>query len=67
MLDVFTPEPLPQDARVWTTPNLIATPHDGIDDRARYNPDSLDIFFKNLAAFEAGTPLPNRVDPGRGY
>lgn len=67
VLDVVTPEPLPKDSRVWTTQNLVVTPHDGIDDRARYNPDSLDIFFRNLTAFEAGHPLPNRVDPARGY
>ncbi len=67
VLDVFTPEPIPPGHRLWTTRNLVVTPHVSADDPQRYNPDSLDIFFRNLRAWQAGETLPNRVDPERGY
>ncbi len=67
VLDVFTPEPVPPGHRLWTTRNLIATPHVSADDPLRYNPDSLDIFFRNLQAWQAGGALPNRVDLVQGY
>ncbi len=37
------------------------------DDPLAYNPRSLDIFLANLAAFEAGQPMPNLFDVARGY
>ena len=67
VLDVVLPEPVPPDHRLWTTPNLIMTPHVSSDDRHAYNPRTLDIFLRNLAAFEAGEPMPNLFDPARGY
>lgn len=67
VLDVFTPEPLPPDHRVWQTPRLIVTPHTSADDPVTYNPQSLDIFFDNLRALRDGRALPNRFDPVRGY
>jgi phosphoglycerate dehydrogenase-like enzyme len=67
VLDVFTPEPVPAGHRLWTTKNLIMTPHCSADDPATYNPISLDIFFANLRAFRDGQTLPNRVLPDRGY
>jgi glyoxylate/hydroxypyruvate reductase A len=66
VLDVFDPEPLPGAHPFWHTPNLVMTPH-CIDDRDNYLPLTLDLFFKNFAAYLAGDPLPNRVDIGRGY
>ena len=67
VLDVFVPEPLPPGHRVWSTPNLIVSPHSSADDPATYNPHSLDIFLDNLRAWKHGRPLPNRFDTGRGY
>jgi phosphoglycerate dehydrogenase-like enzyme len=67
VLDVFTPEPIPPNHRLWTTRNLIISPHTSADDPATYNPVSLDLFFDNLRAWRAGQPLPNRFDIARGY
>ena len=67
VLDVFTPEPVPTGHRLWTTPNLVMTPHVSADDPATYIPLSLDIFFRNLRALRDGTPLPNLFDTDRGY
>lgn len=67
VLDVFTPEPIPDGHRLWTTPNLVISPHTAADDPATYNPRSLDIFLDNLRAWRDGRPLPNRFDIARGY
>ena len=67
VLDVFTPEPIPPGHRLWTTRNLIISPHTAADDPATYNPVSLDLFFENLRAWRDGRPLPNRFDTVRGY
>ena len=64
VLDVVTPEPPPLDSRVWTTPNLIMTPHVSADDPLTYTPRSLDIFFENLRSWLDGEPPPNLVDVG---
>ena len=65
--DVFDPEPIAPGDRIWTTRDLVVTPHVAADDPVSYNADSLDLFFVNLSAFLAGAPLPNRVDLTRGY
>ncbi|MFL5287410.1 MAG: D-2-hydroxyacid dehydrogenase [Rhodopila sp.] len=67
VLDVFTPEPIPPGHRLWSTPNVIISPHTAADDPATYNPRSLDIFLENLRAWRDGRPLPNRFDTVRGY
>lgn len=67
VLDVFAEEPVPPGHRLWRTRNLILTPHVSSDDPANYIPRSLDIFFENLRARQAGRPLPNEVDLARGY
>jgi glyoxylate/hydroxypyruvate reductase len=67
VLDVFDPEPVPEDDRIWTTRNTIMTPHVSVDDVVSYIPRSLDIFFANLAAFRRGTPLLTPVDFAKGY
>ncbi|MBN9509366.1 MAG: D-2-hydroxyacid dehydrogenase [Alphaproteobacteria bacterium] len=67
VLDVVTPEPLPDGHPLWTTPNLIVTPHISCDDPATYSARSLAILFANLRAWRAGDALPNRVDLARGY
>ena len=65
VLDVFVPEPVPPGHRLWTTPNLIMTPHVSSDDRHAYNARSLDTFIRNLQAFERGEALPNLFDRKR--
>jgi phosphoglycerate dehydrogenase-like enzyme len=67
VLDVFTPEPVPKGHRLWTTQNLVMTPHCSCDDPLTYNPRSLDIFLANLAAYRDGIAMPNQVDPTLGY
>lgn len=67
VLDVFVPEPVPPGHRIWSTPNLIVSPHTSADDPATYNPRSLDIFLDNLRAWRDGRALPNRFDITRGY
>ncbi len=67
VLDVFTPEPVPAGHRLWSTPNLLMTPHVSADDPETYNPRSLDIFFDNLRAFQAGERMPNQFDFAKGY
>jgi glyoxylate/hydroxypyruvate reductase A len=67
VLDVFVPEPVPPGHRLWTTANLVMTPHVSSDDRDAYNARSFDVFLTNLKAFLAGKPLPNLFDTVRGY
>lgn len=65
--DVFVPEPVPPEHRLWTTPNLVMTPHMCADDPNTYNPSTLDIFFRNLTAWRRGARPPNAIDTARGY
>ncbi|MBV8915774.1 MAG: D-2-hydroxyacid dehydrogenase [Acetobacteraceae bacterium] len=67
VLDVFDLEPIPPGHRLWSTRNLVITPHTSADDPNTYNARSLDIFFENLRAWQQGRPLPNRFDVNRGY
>jgi glyoxylate/hydroxypyruvate reductase len=67
VLDVFVLEPIPPGHRLWSTKNLIISPHTAADDPATYNAISLDLFLENLGAWRDGRPLPNRFDIARGY
>jgi glyoxylate/hydroxypyruvate reductase len=67
VLDVFTPEPIPAGHRLWTTPNLIISPHTSADDPNTYNNHSLDIFLENLSAWQEGRTPANQFDTVRGY
>ncbi|PNV60888.1 D-2-hydroxyacid dehydrogenase [Clostridium sp. chh4-2] len=67
ILDVFEQEPLPQDSPLWTTPNLVMTPHMGCDDEDNYIHRTFDIFFDNLRRLYKGEALENVVDPVKGY
>ena len=67
VLDVFTPEPIEKGSRLWSTPNLIVTPHVSADDGDHYVQLTLDLFFRNLQRFVDGTELLNRVDREFGY
>jgi phosphoglycerate dehydrogenase-like enzyme len=66
VLDVHAPEPLPAESPLWTTPNLVVTPHISCDD-PRYIDILLDRWFANFARFAAGKPLLNQVDRKLGY
>ncbi len=67
VLDVFVPEPIPRGHRLWTTRNLVITPHIAADDPKTYAAESVKLFVLNLAAFEAGESPPNLFDTKRGY
>ena len=67
VLDVATPEPPPPEHRIWTTRNLVLTPHMSSDDPATYSLQTLEIFFSNLQALQDGRTPPNLVDLARGY
>lgn len=67
VLDVVEPEPLPAGHTLWTTPNLVITPHVSCDDGEHYIDISLDLWFENLALFLAGKKLKRRIDPKLGY
>ncbi|HTJ85241.1 MAG TPA: D-2-hydroxyacid dehydrogenase [Polyangiaceae bacterium] len=59
-LDVTDPEPLPRDHPLWTTPNVIVTPHmaGGRRDEKRA---LVTGFLENLGRFERGEALVDRV------
>jgi phosphoglycerate dehydrogenase-like enzyme len=67
ILDVFDPEPIAKDSRLWNTKNLIITPHVSADDGDAYIPMTLGLFFQNMELFLAGKPLLNPIDPKLGY
>lgn len=60
--DVFEPEPLPADSKLWRTPNLVIMPHCSSDDLDLYIPGTLDLVARIAPRFRAGRPLPNAVD-----
>ncbi|WP_127751987.1 glyoxylate/hydroxypyruvate reductase A [Devosia sp. 1566] len=63
-LDVFETEPLPADSPLWDTANCYLTPHIA----AISNPQTGATYFSQVIAdHEAGKPLRNVVDRGRGY
>ena len=66
VLDVFNTEPLPADSPMWTTRNLVVTPHISCDD-PRYIDQLLDTWFKNLDRFTKGRRLKHIVDRELGY
>lgn len=65
--DVFDTEPLPPDDPVWTSPNLIVTPHCSVDDHATILTDCLDLLVTNVQRFKSGEPLLRLVDKAAGY
>jgi glyoxylate/hydroxypyruvate reductase A len=67
VLDVFVPEPIPQGHRLWTTRNLVITPHIAADDPKTYAFESVVVFLENLASHRKGEPMENRYDTVRGY
>ena len=66
-LDVFKPEPLPEDSELWDMDNLIITPHAA--GGTQYEGERvLEIFRENLERFlNDDLPLRNQVDKTRGF
>jgi phosphoglycerate dehydrogenase-like enzyme len=62
-LDVTDPEPLPQDHPLWTTPNVLITPHVGGASTA-FLPRALKLIDAQLRRFAAGEDLVNVVQAG---
>ena len=67
ILDVFSNEPIPKDSNLWSTPNLIITPHISSDSQGNYIEMVLKVFFKNLKLFIENKELINQVDKKLGY
>jgi glyoxylate/hydroxypyruvate reductase len=63
-LDVFREEPLPPEHPFWRHPRIIVTPHIAAE---THPPTAATIIRDAIRCFEAGLPVPNRVDPARGY
>ena len=67
ILDVFTPEPVEKNSKLWDAPNLLITPHVSSDDHGNYVKLTLDIFIKNLKLFVDNKELKNQVNKKLGY
>jgi phosphoglycerate dehydrogenase-like enzyme len=67
VLDVFPVEPLPAESALWSTPNLILSPHCGVDDATAFMEHTLDLFLRNVMRYLEGKRLLNIVDLNRGY
>lgn len=59
-LDVTDPEPLPPEHPLWRAPNCLITPHTA-GGRVDQDPALVRHFLENVARFERGKPLLNRV------
>lgn len=67
-LDVFQTEPLPADNRLWTTKNLIITPHVAGNMTLAYTKDkNVEMFIEDLKNFAKGKALHYLVDRKLGY
>jgi len=67
ILDVFTPEPIGKNSKLWDIPNLVITPHVSSDDNGNYVKLTLEIFIKNLKLFVDNRELNNQIDKKLGY
>ncbi len=59
-LDVMVPEPLPPSSPLWSAPNCFITPHTA-GGRDNVDLELVRHFLGNLAAFEKGAPLTDRI------
>ena len=65
-LDVFPLEPLPADHPLWTTPNVILTPHTSGFRKGHWD-EVIELFGDNLDRWLRGEPLKYRIEPELGY
>ena len=65
-LDVAPQEPLPSDHPLWTTPNVIMTPHTAGASQFRIS-RNLDRFCRNIALYRDGKPLEGQINKSRGF
>ena len=65
--EVFNPEPIDKNSRLWNTKNLIITPHVSSDDNGNYVKLTLELFVKNLKFFIKKKELTNQIDKELGY
>ncbi len=67
-LDVFKTEPLPQNSRLWNTPNLVITPHVAGNLTLEHTLNvNVELFCENLIKYGKGLPLNNVIDREKGY
>ena len=66
-LDTVTPEPLPPEHPLWSTPNIILSMHLSGRSQTRMFVRAANLFVENLHAFLEGRPLKNEVDLAAGY
>ena len=66
-LDTVTPEPLPADHPLRTTPNAILSMHLSGRSQTKMFLRATQLFVANLQAYVAGEPLRNEVDLAAGY
>ena len=67
-LDVMVPEPLPADHPLWSTKNLLLTPHISGNMSLGITQDlDVDLFCEDLENYAAGRPLARLVDEKQGY
>lgn len=65
-LDVTSPEPLPKGHPLWSTPNVVITPHMASNSVVTDTRRSA-LFRENLRRFASGEPLLNVVNKELGY
>ncbi len=67
-LDVFQVEPIPDDAPIWTCPNLLITPHvSGNMTLPHTVCRIMEMFLEDLDNYSSGQPMKHRVDITQGY
>lgn len=64
-LDVTDPEPLPKDHPLWSSPNLLITPHVGASS-PQFAPRALKVAADELRRYIKGEPLRNAVQLAQG-
>jgi D-3-phosphoglycerate dehydrogenase len=65
-VDVTEVEPLADDSRLWSEPNVIITPHVGGQSFRRID-QMTDFFCENLRRYLSDQPLNNLVDKHLGF
>merc|ERR1711971_17784 len=66
VLDVFEPEPLPQNSKLWGMNNVFITPHsaDNVEGLVTY---SMGVWKEHFDCYVEGKPLRNVVNIELGY